>query len=401
MTTYGAQGGPRLFGTAWSWWTRPRAVCHAGIVYVGSVTRTGHVVVEEWPSSTTVRARHLISRLSGEQDDHNNPAIILEVGKKPIVFYARHGRDQYLRYRRGTANYSSGADLGSFNPETLIDFGSLVTYVEAWVDGNDHLHVLTRTSSTRSWSYIKSTDWGDTWSTPVALMLYTTQCYMATALVGTTLRCASSSHPKNDDNPDQDIHYFEIDLTSGDITTGGSVVANTDGTNLPIAQASLATAAAPTTDYRTWVYDVGLGTTPEITWGSYDPADLAGTSMYHYSVLVDDAWVTNDIVAAGGTFEGTTEPYLGGCQLESDGVVIVSRESGDDWFVERHTTANNGTSWSVEAVVSETRNTRSAVRAFPVEVRDATPAPFEVAVNWANDFNTFRVWKGNVGGSAL
>lgn len=392
---------PPVFGSAWSWWTRPRAVSVGGVVYIGSTTRDGSVIVEEWTDDETVRKRHTISALEGEQDDHNNPALFLAEGQVPIVMYARHDKEKQLRYRRGTTPFVAGADLGEFDAEQTISTATgfspgNCTYVIA------HVHDGTIYAWTRAgeWGFTRSTDWGQTWSTPQAVFDSPFSLYMAARQVGDTLRVALTQHPKNSSPPDQAVYYAEVDLNTGSITANGSPLGNLDGTNLPIDFDDCDEVGDVAAGWGSWVYDVSPDGAA-VLWSSFDRADVAATSEYHYSHLAGGTWTTHDIVAAGATFEGTTEPYLGGAQFAEDGTVILSRRDGADWVVERWTTADDGENWTSEELFSEAAGKLACVRAFEVEQIDEVARPFDVAVNWAKQFAAYTDWSGNVGGSRL
>jgi hypothetical protein len=407
VVTAGTSGRGSHTPTAWSWWTRPRAVSWGGVVYVGGVGKNGHVYIDEWANAVRPRKRHHISRLAGEQDDHNNPAIVLEPERPPLVFYARHF-DSTVRYRRGTANFVPGAQLGTWGAERTISIGA-VTYAVAIVHGTD-LYLLCRggTGSWR-WSLAKSTDWGLTWTT-VPLFSCVGQFYVAAVLAGDRIRCAMSTHPVNGNLADQRIYYAEIVLSSGDVVAGGATLGNISGTNLPIPWDACEVVGTPASGYRTWAYDVSDAANPEVAWSSFysgatwsgsDAAAIGSTSKYHYSVRSSGTWASHDIIGAGARFAASNEPYLGGAQFpvsSPGGSVTVARETSGTWRVERQVTANGGVSWTPTLLVSDTR---PAVRAWPVEQRDGTAPPFPVAVNYAADFANWNSFRGNVGGARL
>jgi len=391
------------FGSAWSWWTKPRCVSWGGCVYVGSVNRNGHPIIEEWTNTVAPRARHRLSSLSNEEDDHNNPALVLEPGLSPIAIYCRHAGDTLLRYRIGIAPFVAGARLPVFAAEQSIVCPGLVTYAQAFVHGGT-IHVLMRAGG---WSYVKSTDWGATWSAPIVVFNGSGQFYVAAQQVGATavLRLGVSSHPLTLAEPDQNIYYAELDMSTGSITSGGSTIGNVSGASLPIDYDTLEVAATPAASYKTWVYDVSGSGDPAIVWSSFDNADWPGTSMYHYSTKVGGVWSTVNVVAAGASFAllaDPIQPYFGGIQFESADSLLSCRESSGTWTLARHArVAGPPISWPATTIETEAVAGRALVRAWPVVGRDAITRPFAITSNYTRAFNSFVDYKGNVGGSRL
>ena len=123
---------------------------------------------------------------------------------------------------------------------------------------------------------------------------------------------------------------------------------------------------------------------------SRDPADLEGTSTYHYSVKSGTSWSSADVADAGDSFSGQGEPYLGGAQLPDStpgGVVWLCREYGGNWTLEKCSTADGGDTWSVER--KDWSSALPITRAWPIETQDATPAPFEYVANYINDLTFY------------
>lgn len=371
-----------------------------GVAYIGSSARDGSVIVEEWTDSTTIRKRNRIMGLAGVQDDHNNPSIILEAGKVPLVFAAQHDAEQGVWLSRGTAVHSAGASLPTFEAPTLIPMSGNTTYSQVITYGNK-LYLFSRTNAATRWSVAISTDWGATWAASQQLLSNAIQFYGPFRRRGDTIRFAASTHPVNGGSSDQNIYYGEIDIPTGNVSAGGSVLGNLDGTNLPIAITALELAAAPTSGYKTWVYDVGTTSNPEIVWCQFDNSNRAGTSTYRYSTKVNGSWVSNQIVAAGGVFERNVEPYFGGAQLVSAGKVVTARSTGSSWVVETKTTIDNGANWSTVTVATESRPERTVVRAWPVVQLDGVAPPFEIVANWTAGYHRYMAFRGNVGPTSL
>lgn len=386
--------------SCWSWWTRPRAVSFGGVCYVGAVDNAGAVIIDEWTSPNTIRTRHTIATLT-EIDDHNNPAVILVPGQVPVVIYSRHNLDNLLRIRRGTTPFVAGADLGPFAAEIAVDAGSKVTYVCAFVyDGT--IWVWHRTANTLGWGFTRSTDWGATWTAPVAVFNSTRKIYMASVPVGDVLRCAISCHPTDNSPPDQDVYYFEVDLATGTVTDGSSTLGNLDGTNLPISWDTGDLVAEAPAGQVTWVFDVSDGPVAEIGWMAFENGNETATATNYYSYRGEHEWGTESIGLAGRSFcPNPGVKYFGGVQFARDtpgGIVYVAREASNIWHLERLATDDLGETWDVTSLATS----RDIIcRAWPVERGDVDAAPFEVAANTMQVYTSQGTWVGNVGGSLL
>ena len=184
--------GPIVEDMAWCWWTRPRAVRIGSQVYLGALDSKGRIVIAAF--DLTCRTAHKVILASFEDDDHNNPAIVVEPDRPLIAFYSRHGVDDALRYRVS----SRALDISDWADERVLQFGGTTTYAEVHVRG-DALHLFTRVDETR-WGYCRSLDWASSWQSPRDFLAFETdqQVYMASVLLPDkrTLRIAVSGHPK-------------------------------------------------------------------------------------------------------------------------------------------------------------------------------------------------------------
>lgn len=383
----------------WSWWTRPRAVHHRGRTYAVATGPNTDNTISVFPGASRTPNKVVVGESGGEIDDHNNGALVIEPGKPPILLYTRHGTETKLKWRRGPLPIEQDPDLtalASASEQTLTAAGG-VSYASAHVH-NGKIYVLFRdAASDWRWSLTTSTDWGATFSTPARAFAHGYQFYTASQLRGNRLRVATSSHPVNLSPPDQRVYYCEIDLDTGDVElSDGTVLGNLDGTNLPIQIDTLDVVGEPPAGHSTWAYDVSDAPEPEVVWSSFDPANLAATSTYHYSRRSGGVWAQRPIVAAGNKFtESNSEPYLGGVQMPTDspgGVVYVSREDGGVWFVERRETADQGETW-VRTVLDA--STARLVRAWPVESRGGTSV-HEVIANQITRFVSFNNMESTV-----
>ncbi len=147
----------------WSWWIHPLAAVRDDKTYIGSVNKTGMVSVKSY--SHTDGKIESFDLFQGSVDDHTAAAIVFSKLGTPIVFYAQHGIDYLIRYRKGNT-VGSIADLGE---ERTITMPHVITYSQAVVDSLGRIHLFVR-SSRQYWSYLRSDDYGETWAVNTLLV---------------------------------------------------------------------------------------------------------------------------------------------------------------------------------------------------------------------------------------
>ncbi len=377
----------------WSWWSRPRAIAHAGKLYLATAWDDdwGFDVVD----SDGMITEYTTGDKAGVYDDHNNGAILIAANKPPLMFYTSHNTDAIIRVRRGSTNIENGFTVGT---KTELTSAANTSYVCAHSVGNE-VWVFYR-SGTTTWKYRYSSDWGVTWAAEGAFCssAETVQMYMASVVRGTTLRVAMSHHPINSAGT-QSIYYVEVNLTTGAITKSDGTAVGTLGTNFAFNTGELIFTAQ--VGYNQWIFDVGDGVNPEIAFMEFDNDFVDTTGVYKYAVKSGGSWTINNVVSSGKRFNAgigvatDTEPYFGAIQIArgtTGGIVhTVRHDSGDGlWKIERHTTTNNGTSWQTTLIHSQAGSTSGAAtlvnslaRAWPIEGDGSTPydiAAFDIAM---------------------
>ena len=332
-----------------SWWVSPKAVECNGRVNVSGVTSGGAVRVDSVAvdDHTDVTTRLL---MTAESDDHNAAALVIPTDKPPIVFYARHNQDNYLRYRPGT---TIGDITSLVSPDVTITLSGPVTYAQAWRrPGTDEIHAFAR-ESLRYWVYVWSDDWFATNEAPRRAFDFgaSQQGYIGTVPIAadpSRLRVALTGHPTS--STFHDIYYCEIDLETGDIinqadTTLGNL---RDGTNLPLAVTSLDKIVDTDTagGHNCRLFDVGDGPEPEVAYADWT-SDT--NTIYYRTVYSGGSWAASPIVAAGVTFGYYANiHYNGGVMFPHDtpgDTVYLSREAAGIWTVEKR--VYNGSVWQL------------------------------------------------------
>lgn len=340
--------GADLIGT---WWTKPRARYVNGVTYTAGVSSAGSMVVCTFNHAARTITRTVVTTLP-EVDDHNNPALVVVAGKKPVLFYSRHNADDAMRYRIAT----NVDDVTAWDAEAVLTFGGTTTYAQVFERGNE-LHLFTRVGS-RKWSYRRSTDWGATWGSAVSFIDFGVNeqiyCPMRLLADGKTLRVAATGHPSSGTSSIHKVYACLVDLETGNVTLPGSatVVGNLQtGTSLPLNTTTLQLVYDTPVDRTINIWDVSDGPEFEIAWGNKVLDDTTTTdAKYQFATFHAGAWEVNDIVAAGTIFGySAAGMYLGSCHLPPQspgGVVYLSREAAGVWYIEKRTTADRGGSWS-------------------------------------------------------
>jgi hypothetical protein len=352
---------------AWCWWTQPRATRIGDLLYVGGIASDGTVFAATHDLASDASVRSPLAEL--EPDDHNNPALLVVPGKRPIAFYSRHDADDALRWRvAGRAD-----DIGSWGVERSLQFGGITTYAQAHAVA-DEVHLFTRVGDT-AWGYAWSPDWGESWSEPALFIALETdqETYMPTALLadGRTLRVAIAGHPKDyEDQPWHRIGAVVVDLVTGSVTlpSAAQEIANLrTAEGLPITGGGLEHVCDADEGRTLNLFDVGRGDVFEIAFASkVQSDDSTEDARYHVASNRGGGWLVEDVVAAGRPFGYIHAGfYVGGIAFSESaaGIAYVSREEEGCWSLERWERQASGT-WSARPVFAPS-GTR-IVRPWPV-----------------------------------
>jgi len=324
---------------AWCWWTKPRATVVDGDLYLGVIDEVGQIVVAAIESDGNTRSRTVLARI--EDDDHNNPALLVDRERPPLCAYARHDEEPFVRLRVGRRPL----DVTAWGPERRIRFPGVTSYAQLHPFG-DRLLLFSRAGVT-AWCVARSEDWGATWTEGVPFIALDTdqEVYMPTVLLPDrrTVRVAISGHPKQyRPRPVRDVFACVVDLETGDITrpADGARIGNVlTGEGLPLTEAVLDLAHGPPSGRTLNLFDVGRGECFEIGFATKLAGDEATVDgAYQVATLTDDGWRTERVAPTGGVFGYIhAGMYVGGLAFPPagpSGRVTLSREEDGRWHLE-------------------------------------------------------------------
>jgi hypothetical protein len=323
----------------WSWWSTPVAVYNElwDRTYFGGTSRSGTMRLGYFDHGTKTQKVVSVGQTS-YSDDHNSLSIIVLNERGPYCFWFDHDLTTYVSYRR--ASVPGSLELG---PEQRIQFPGPVTYFQAFYYGGV-IHAFVRVNGF-DWYYVKSTDFGVTWSTPVQfLSVPGRRGYMFFQQHANTqmVRLVAYGHPV--ESTANRIYTGFINFANGQITKPGSSTAiATLGAATPLALTDLFLAYTPPTGKKVRLFSSStFGATPVIAFMEWTQG-VDTDAMYRILRWTGSAFTAHDIVASGKEFGYDPDVhYNGGMALNaptSDGVYLAREEAGA-WYLERWKTTD-------------------------------------------------------------
>lgn len=357
----------------YSWWTRPVFFRYVTDMYFTAITNA-----KIWRAFKNSYLTNQDLDTSPEADDHNAPSIIVRTGKAKLAFFTRHGASAVVNMARATSSGLSFVDAGN------LTHPGMATYTQI-TDSGDRVAVFSRVGPS-SWRFFHSTNWGGTWSTSRELMnlgAYTGQMYLLIAPTGTAgiYNITAYGHPVSSDF--RGLVFGQLDMATGDISTSAGVIANLDGTNLPLAITDLDDLAPATGDEVVRMFDSGtLNGHPAVAYAKWvDPLEAA-----YWFAWRDESgtWTHVDLgVAAGASFYPTSW-YFGGMALDkgANGLsrIVLAREEAGTWFVETRSVVSDMTVGTPSVVASD--GAKPLVR--PLIVEDGSAIIYQRLVTYTD-----------------
>lgn len=373
-----------LFDSAgWSWFTVPIALHHQGRsnqTYISWLDREGKVWIGAYDHATSRFTPTVLAPL-GEVDDHDVAAILLRADGRLSVFYTKHNRDAFLRYRVST----HPEDSRSWEAEQSLPTPSgTVTYAQVW-RWETTVVVFYRILDRDMWYWAcrVSKDDGQTWGPEQRVVRHGLQFYIKGTqhpIHRERLVFGVTQHPdRAGDRQTYSLYSMRVDLKTGDVLLdeNGARLGNVfDGSQLPVEMTSLKLRWDATKDPdhgKAWIWDVSMDDGMR-SWLWF--AKIVSARDHRYAV-VDENGLVYEFARAGGTIDGESEPsYSGGLTVpkvsEPPGTVWLVRQSssGCRWTLEEWHTPDGGATW----VTRELLRGGESHPLRPVAVVDADPS---------------------------
>ncbi len=347
---------------AWCWFQDERALVHAGMLTVASITGAGNVQVATRPLSGGA-VRIVTLREKFDADDHNTAGLLRRADGRLMAFYARHHREPRMFFRV-TVRPDDATDWG---PEQSYDAGVAAnfTYANPFqlpAEGGRIYNFWRGIDFNPTWS--ASDDGGATW-TRAASHVYFRKDERPYVKYASNARDAihfafTEAHP-NRTGPTSLYHacYRAGALHRSD---GTKVRALAEGPIVPAEATRVYDGAAAGTG-EAWVWDIALDPEgrPVIAYTSHpSPEDI----RYRYAHWNGAAWEDHQIAFAGKFLCKGQEHYAGGIALDPDRTNVVYLSSNVDiergtpapggrYEIYRGTTHNRGAEWAWEALTHE------------------------------------------------
>lgn len=373
-----------LMRGAWTWFNDPRALFHEGTqkrTYFGGVEgQTSNVVIGQVDHKTGI-VTNVTLRASLEEDDHDNPGLLLRPSdSKLVAFYSKHNAEN-THYWKVASNAESIASWGSEQSST--DTGYTLTYANPYIiDGDSNAcYLFYRRKKTADgtwyWAYKRTTDYSS-FGSPVDIW------YVAGLSYGSYLKIRKNGANRldflaADGNPSWDtnrsVYHFYCEWSGGALHWYKS-----DGTEitsgLPLTPADV-TKIYDGSTYNSWIWDIsidGSGYPRALMLREHATDDL----RCMYSRWNGSAWTTAVEITAFGSRMYSTEPhYAGGACFDQADInkVYIGKQVSGIYEMQEWATTDDGATWAkTQDITSGSSSGFFNVRPYSPEGHDGTCA---------------------------
>jgi hypothetical protein len=365
---------PRVDG-AWNWHGGPRVLYRNGLVYAGTVSKNGTIIISSWSDGGGLQDYYRLHNKL-EVDDHCNPTFLFrESDSKILVFYSEHnGTEMYMRLS------TNAEDITAWGAETGLDASigdehyTHPSPIQLTGETNDPIYLFYRGRSAAlpggksQWCYSKSTDNGNTWS--ARTVVYDN----VAAGEGSYMKCVQASSTQmhfvvSDATPDANASLYHFYYEGGNYyQSDGTLIAG----GAPLVPADLTQIYdGSVTTSRLYDIEIDGDGYPVIV---YDKIVLTTDHRYRYARWNGSSWDDHEICEAG-TYYATdivTDPNVvynsGGIAIDPSDVdtVYLSKVVQSNHEIWKYTTSDGGTTWSGEAITAYSK----WPQARPAVIRD-------------------------------
>lgn len=353
----------------WCWFQDERTIVHQGQLIVGSAAnsagtdganRSGNIEIATYDLATGAPPTISVLHAQLQQDDHDDPAILLRPDGRFLAVYARHSNDKLIRARIS----QTPGDSTSWLPEATFTAGANVTYANVFRladenGGRGRTYDFYRGEGFNP-NVIISDDDGATWTYAGRLILMANQ----------------RPYVKYASNNRDEIHFAYTEGHPSEYGPGtgiyhaylkGGNIYRSDGTLIralnagPIAPQEGTQIFAGNTANRGWIADLHLDYAgrPYLAYSVHQSND---DHRYHYARWDGTQWHDAEIAFAGQCLYASQVDYTGLVALDpqnpnrlwistnADPVTGQPLISGSDgrrhWELFRGDTTDDGAHWN-------------------------------------------------------
>lgn len=318
----------------YSSWVNPLAAPDGSYWWIGSISSDGTNTLSRVDCATGAVDR---VPLGGPEraDDHNATAVVVDPDEPQVLaVYSTHGTRTHARFRWVDRETLVASD------EQIIEFGLPTTYAQL-LQTDDALTLIVRAG--HDWKYVRSADWGATWSEPATLTSGETirgMYLLARPGHADDRHLVSLAYYAHPTSPDwRSVGTATLDVSTGDITlVDGTRIGSLDEPGGPqLLPEEFDQVVVPTGTTRVRLHDVSrVNGAPAVVYAAWKGSD---TAHYRYKVWDGSRWTSGTWGQLTGRPFGYTYAtrYVGGAAFV-DGGLITSRQTP--------TTSTSG-SWTI------------------------------------------------------
>ncbi|HEX8297056.1 MAG TPA: BNR-4 repeat-containing protein [Chthoniobacteraceae bacterium] len=338
---------------AWSWFMDERVLVDGGRLIVGSARANGQFQDKTLPGWGNVELsvldlktgdkRVVILHEQLEQDDHNNPGLLVLRDGRYLAAYSKHGQETKLYSRIST----NPGDPFSWQPETVVvtlgksaNFGGdSVTYCNPLrLADEDHRTYLFHRGHGLDPNYLLSEDDGRSWRYGGKLFVGRDGYSPYTKYIGngrdTVHFVATEDHPRNFDNSLYHGVLRGSKISRSDGTVAAPLSTTTEATLRPW---DLTRIFQGTPDRVAWMTDLHLDgeERPVVLFtvqvgGAGLPRKSGGDDhRFHYARWDGEKWVQREVAYAGKRLYSGEDDYtgLGAIDPQNTNVIYLSSDA--------------------------------------------------------------------------
>lgn len=375
-----------IAGGCWSWFSDPRAVYYNGKTYFGYANAASDAVIVSQADGNAATTFTLKASLSA-CDDHVNPSILLRASDhKILAFYSSHdGTDRVIRWRISTnaEDISAWAAEGTMAPDGGTYRYTYTNPIQLTGETNSPIYLFYRRHNDDTTnaiaSYVKSTDGGATFGSPVnfATVVYTREIANGTARID----FVASNSPQ--EVADFNIYHFYYISGSFYKSDGTQITASQ-----PFATSEMTQVYDGSTN-KSWCWDIAIDNngSPVIVFAKFISSS---DHRYMYATWSGSSWTVNEIAAGGGSIEASPavgqEYYSGGISIDKSNVntVYLSKSVNGVFEIWKYMTIDGGSTWSGTAITTNSKQTN----ARPVIIRNY--GNYAKVIWWRGPYITYQ-----------